>query len=108
MRFSKDYSKLNQSTFTTIRKNTIAYVVGNIYTVKTPTQEFKVEVTHKQPLRKAGITEDLAVSDADCSRRELITMLEKWHGKKFDNFALLFLRREPIKINTEHPSFKEY
>ena len=106
MRFSKDYSKLSKNIFTTIRKN-IGYYhynsninkssVGFIITVKTPTKSFKVKIIEIKYIKKKDITEELAQSDADCSRAELIAMLEKWYGKEFDDFVLLTLQREESK-----------
>lgn len=94
MIFSKDYSKLDQNIFTTIRKNSIIYRIGNIYKIKTPTKEFKAMVIGRWLMEKAHISEQLAYNDADCSRDELIAMLEKWYGKEFDDFVLLTLEKE--------------
>lgn len=44
-------------------------------------------------MEKAHISEQLAQNDADCSKEELIAMLEKWYGKKFDDFVLLTLEK---------------
>lgn len=93
MRFSKEYSKFKKKEFTTIRKNTGFYKLGNIYQVITPLQRFKARMISHRRLRKFDITEEFAQSDADCSRAELIAMLEKWYGKKFDDFVLLYLER---------------
>ena len=94
MKFSKDYSKLDQNIFTTIRKRSTTYRVGNTYKIKTPTKEFKAMVIGRWGMMKAAISEPLAQSDADCSRVELIAMLEKWYGKKFDDFIILTLEKE--------------
>jgi len=32
--------------------------------------------------------------DADCSKAELVAMLEKWYGKDFDDFLLLTFLKE--------------
>ena len=45
-------------------------------------------------MSKANITERHALSDADCSRAELIAMLERWYGKEFDDFVLLTMQKE--------------
>lgn len=94
MKFSKDYSKLDKPIFTTIRKKTIAYALGGHYKIKSPTKEFMVRLIIIQLLKKNEITEELAQSDADCSKAELIVMLEKWYGKEFDDFVLLTLEKE--------------
>ena len=94
MRFSKDYSKLDKPIFTTIRKNSGYYRCGMILTIKTPTKEFKARITMSETMAKNEITGSLARYDADCSKAELIAMLEKWYGKEFDDFLLLTFKRE--------------
>lgn len=97
MRFSKDYSKLDNPIFTTIRKNTKHYRLGagtEGCKIQTPTRQFKAYLIEIKTLKKKQITEKLAHSDADCSKTELIAMLEKWYGKKFDDFLLLTLKKE--------------
>ena len=95
MRFSKDYSKLERDVFTTIRKcrKSQGYIFGNVWIIKTPTRQFKAELIGVQKISKDMITEELARHDADCSRDELIAMLEGWYGKSFDDFVLLTLER---------------
>ena len=98
MRFSKDYSKLSSRIFTTIRKNTrysrILGNSGNSINIKTPTKEFRAYVIAKNKIKKKQFTEKLARSDADCSKAELIAMLEKWYGKEFDDFLLITFMKE--------------
>ncbi len=94
MWFSKNYLKLNQNIFTTIRKNTGYYKLGNIYKIKTPTKEFKARLIEHRKIDKNYITEQLAQNDADCSRAELIAMLEGWYGKKCDDYVLLILEKK--------------
>lgn len=99
MRFSKDYSKLDKPIFTTIRKNTnynrrILFRTGKGCEIRTPTRQFRAYLIELKKLKKKQITEKLAHSDADCSRTELIAMLEKWYGKKFDDFLLLTFMKE--------------
>ena len=95
MKFSKDYSKLERDIFTTIRKSrkSKGYIFGNSWLIKTPTRQFKAELIGVQKISKDMITEELARNDADCSRDELISMLEKWYGKSFDDFVLLTLEK---------------
>ena len=95
MRFSKDYSKFERVFFTTIRKRrkSQGYILGNPWIIKTPTRQFRARLISIQKISKDMITEKLARHDADCSRDELIAMLEKWHGKAFDDFVLLTLER---------------
>ena len=94
MRFSREYRKLKENIFTTIRKNSKGvYDVGRFKKVVTPKQEFGAYIIGSRPLKKAEITEELAQSDADCSRVELIKKLDGWYGKDFDDFVLLTLER---------------
>lgn len=92
MRFSKSYSKLKRDEFTTIRKDTGYYYPGKKVKV-TLIESFSAKVVNVKPISKSNITENLAQSDADCSRQELIAMLEKWYGKKCDNYVLITLRK---------------
>ena len=96
MRFSKDYSKLEKDVFTTIRKSRRSkpYIFGNSWFIESPTWQFRAQLIGVQKITKGMITEELAYSDADCSRGELIAMLEKWYGKEFDDFVLLTLKKE--------------
>jgi len=94
MKFSKDYSKLDKLTFTTIRKASNYYRICGSYKIKTPTREFRAMIVAGETIAKKDITEELSHSDADCTREELITMLESWYGKGFDNFVLLTLQKE--------------
>lgn len=93
MKFSKEYRKLRRKSFTTIRKNLGYYQKGQIIEVITPKQGFIAEIQEIREITKDDITEDLAQRDADCSRRELIDLLEKWYGKDHDDFILIFLYR---------------
>ena len=94
IRFSKNYSKLDIEAFTTIRKASPYYRIYSINKIKAPTKEFTAQIIEKEGIRKQDISDDLAHSDADCSRDELITMLEEWYGKEFDDFVLLTLERK--------------
>lgn len=93
MRFSKDYSKLDNDRFTTIRRRGTYYISGRIVNVVTPTKKFKAEVLMVESITKEDITEELAQKDADCSRAELIKMLERWYGKSFNRFELIHLKK---------------
>lgn len=93
MKFSKDYSKLSKKRFTTIRKNTRRYKPENIYLIDTPKQKFKAKVISREYIKKEDITNFIALYDADCFRWELIALLDKWHGRDFDDFVLIILER---------------
>lgn len=93
MKFSKEYSKLSSNEFTTIRKRSRLYRRGTIVHIVTPTQKFDGRVIARLATYKHEITEEMALKDADCTRQELISMLEKWYGKSFDDFVLLKMRR---------------
>lgn len=111
MKFTKDYSKFEKRIFTSIRKNTRHYrVLGNLsgksIKIQTPTQEFRAYIIEKRKIKKSQITEKLARSDADCSKAELVAMLEKWYGKEFDDFLLLTFMKEKIKEKGEENAKK--
>jgi len=91
MIFTKHYHKLNWFFFTTIRKNTGKYKLGNIYTMNTPTTKFKAKVIGLLPIKKKDITDDLARIDAEETKEGLIRMLDGWYGKKFDDYVLMTL-----------------
>lgn len=93
MRFTKNYSKLKNNRFTTIRKNTGYYKVGWIYDIMTPKSGFQAQVLSVTPIKKSDIDDELAISDADMTRNELIKMLERWYGKRYDDFVLMTLVR---------------
>ncbi len=94
MKFSHEYKKLSWNYFSTIRKNTNWYKIGRVYQIKTPRQNFKAKVIESNPISKSEINDLLAQNDADMTAKELITQLEKWHGKKFDNFVFLVLEKQ--------------
>jgi len=93
IRFSKDYSKLGSLFFSTIRKASPYYRIGAIHKIKTPTTEFKAQIVAGEIIGKGQISEELAQSDADCSKEELIAMLERWYGREFNDFVLFSLKR---------------
>ncbi len=98
MKFSKDYSKLDSRIFTTIRKNTrynrVLGNTGSSILIMTPTKQFWAYIIAKNKIKKKQFTEKLARTDADCSKAELIAMLEKWYGKEFDDFLLITFMKE--------------
>ena len=94
LRFSREYTKLKQPIFTTIRKNTGHYKEGYTYRVKTPTESYTARCIGSTPIKKVDITESLARFDADCFRYELISMLEGWYGLDFNDLVLLTFWRE--------------
>jgi len=94
MKFTREHSKLKNTYFTTIRKNTGYYRLGNTYTIVTPSERFKAKVQSAEPITKADINDSIALADADMSAENLRKMLEKWYGKKYDNFVLMRLVRE--------------
>jgi hypothetical protein len=94
MKFSKNYTKLNKKSFTTIRKNLGFYKVGQIINIYTPTNQFKAKIFQIDRITKEKITESVALFDADCSRQELINMLEIWYGKNYNDFIIIGLTKE--------------
>ena len=102
MKFSKNCSKLKNNRFTTIRKNTGYYHFGQRLWIDTLLESFPAEIIHCVfPFRKEDITEQIAQMDADCSKEELIKILETWYGKDFNNFVFLELRRLPTPPKPE-------
>ncbi|MBA7517306.1 hypothetical protein ES705_09359 [subsurface metagenome] len=93
MKFTHEYRILKKKVFTSIRKNTGFYKIGRIYQINTPEQNFKAKVIEAEAISKFEIDDSLAQSDADMSAVELIVLLDKWHGKRFDDFVLLTLER---------------
>jgi len=91
IRFSKNWEKLGWIVFTTIRKNTGSKKIGQVHTIKTPNEIFKAKVIGLYPIKKAEITNDLASVDANMNRIDLVSMLEKWYGRDFDDFILITL-----------------
>jgi len=94
VKFSREYQKLKNKRFTTIRKNSGYYRLGGTYKIVSPTETFKVAVIGLRPITKKEITDEFALPDADCTAVELIKMLEKWYGKTYDDFVILRLERE--------------
>ncbi len=93
MKFTHEYSKLKNDEFTTIRKNSGYYKKGDITSIETPNSKFRAGIIDDIPIKKRDITEIIAWKDADCKRKELIKMLEKWYGKKYDDYVLLYLKK---------------
>lgn len=93
MKFSKEYSKLKRKAFTTIRRNNGFYKVGQTITIKSPDQTFKAEIFQVDLITKEKISDAVAKFDADCTKEELITMLEKWYGKEYNDFVMIGLRK---------------
>ena len=91
IRFSQQYTKLNKEIFTMIRKPGKYYQVGSQHIIKTPARDFSACIIASEHISKKDITEGLARFDADCARIGLITRLEKWYGKVYDDFVLLVL-----------------
>ena len=93
MKFTQEYSKLENDYFHTIRKNTGAYKPNQIYSIRTPKQIFRAFCIRCDLIKKEEITKHLARVDADCSRDELIKKLEGWYGKKINDFVLIHFKR---------------
>ena len=91
MKFSKNWEKLGWVIFTTIRQNTGRYKLGHSYAMNTPMYKFRAKVIGLYPIKKAEITDELANTDAETTRATLITMLEDWYGKDFDDYVLITL-----------------
>lgn len=91
MKFSKNYEKLGWVIFTTIRKNTGKYRLGDIHTMNTPMGKFNAKVIGLYLIKKEEITDSLANIDAETTKEGLIKMLDTWYGRGFDDYVLITL-----------------
>ena len=97
LKCANHYSKFSNplGTFTEIRKSAVGYSVGSIVTMITPLSKFDATIVKRKTIRKSDITEELAQSDADCSREALLKKLEEWYGEDTERLLLLTLERVP-------------
>ncbi len=104
IKFDKDYKKLENYDFTTIRDHNKEIFLEEIVLIKTPTKSFKAEVTGlaKLPLKDIGC--DLIAKDLDLEEEwlngtvmfeDLLESLQEiYHGLTWDSvvFAYSFMR----------------
>jgi hypothetical protein len=70
IKFSKDYSKLEKSSFTTIRHPlSTKYNEGEIYLVKSPSHSFKVECVNAGVVAIGQLTDKFLMQDTDAKSR---------------------------------------
>jgi len=70
IKFSKDYSKLEKSSFTTIRHPfSTKYNEGEIYRVKSPSNSFKVECVNAGIVAIGQLTDKFLMQDTDAKSR---------------------------------------
>ena len=89
MKFSKQYEKLSDTVFTTIRKNNGFYNLWRTYSITTPQNKFRATIIGLTPIKKLDIFNALSLYDAECDKYSLCDMLEKWYGKKHDDYVLI-------------------
>ena len=94
MKFSKNWKKLSEPYFTTIRKNTGRYRLGSECTINAPRGKFKAYIIGLMMIKKEDITDMMAKYDAETDRNGLISMLEGWYGKTFNDYILITLKSE--------------
>jgi len=103
MKYSYDYSKLYHPRYTTIRRYSKGYKVGDIITETYPSGEHKAEIEHiaKETLHSMPIEflqKDTIISGQETPRREEIYLLfQSFYGKPIDfekeKFTIYYLKR---------------
>jgi len=80
IKFAKDFSKLNDSYFTTIRKQTINLSTGREYLLQTPTQEFSAILIRQHTYKISEISTQTLTQDTDtASREEALEVLREFY-----------------------------
>lgn len=70
IKFNKDYSKLSKSRFTTIRHPlSTKFKIGNLYQIKSPSYNFKVECVHLTIVAIGQLTDKFLMQDTDTKSR---------------------------------------
>lgn len=86
LKFSKDYSKLEDRVFTTIRRYD-RYKVGEIVSVKTPTKQFHVLILHKFKSKAKDLHKEFLCYDTDTDNLiEAINVLNSFYKKPINDF----------------------
>lgn len=93
MKFFKQWSKLNYPVFTTIRQNKGYYQPGKVIKIQSPKEEFYAEIISIRYITKDDITPIIAFRDADCTKNELIDLLNKFYKEKSNNLILITLMK---------------
>jgi hypothetical protein len=90
--FSSKYSKLDLDEYTTIRWNDFDVDIGKCYDVFLVAQnnfhthygKGKVRVMKLELKKIKDITDDFIKADADCDRKNFMSLMQGWYGKKHD------------------------
>jgi len=98
IKFTHDYPKLQYDKFTTIRRRD-TYVEGDVYDVKSPSRNFKVELVKKEHKILEKIPDSLLLVDTDTkSRDEAYKLLNSFYKKPIAvNEVLTVLYLEKIE-----------
>ena len=90
----KEWKKLSNPIFTTIRQDKGYYTVGQVINIQTPKEEFKAEIVSIRKMFENEITETLAQRDADCTREEFFDLLAKFYKGNTGRLILLTLMKK--------------
>ena len=100
IKFSQDYSKLNDRVFTTIRRYD-RYKVGETVSVKTPTKKFYALILHKFKCFAKELHEEFLCYDTDTENLvEAIKVLNSFYKKPINDYEkLTILILKKVKEN---------
>ena len=93
MKFSHHYTKLDYPVFTTIRKNRGYYKAGQRILIQEPYSEFKAEIVSIRYISLLNITENIANKDADCTKAELIKLMQRFYKDEANDLILITLMK---------------
>lgn len=80
IRFAKDYRKLQEGLFTTIRTPPKPLRTGSKCTIQTPTKKFKAVVVMRRKYPICEIETDILTTDTDThSREEALAVLREYY-----------------------------
>lgn len=105
MKFSREYSKLNDRVFTTIRGYN-SYQEGQIILIRSPTREFRARILLKTPVKFKEIPEELLQYDTDSPGieaaviRQKIRELYRQYDPPQDNDVVFIYLLEKVSQNT--------
>lgn len=101
VKFNKDFSKLNQNKFGTLRKapegQNIPYAENNVYKIESPSMKFKAKCTGIHVVRLEDVSTTFLVYDTDTnSREDALTILKEFYPdlSEKDIFLGIFFERE--------------
>jgi hypothetical protein len=97
IRFSKDFKKLDDPYFPTIRKKSKGLNTGRYYMIKTPTKEFQAILIVQNKVRFCEIPELTLYRDTEVTSREgaLEAMREYYPGLKETDQVMVYWFTKP-------------